>query len=66
MMVFVISILIVSWLYIYLCKISDNFKFSKTTLIFLLLSLTANISLAQNYTNSMIPGVQMELGYPIK
>jgi len=62
MMVFVISILIISWLYIYLYKISDNFKFSKTTLIFLLLSITANISLAQNYTKSLIPGVHDGIG----
>lgn len=49
-----LAIIAATGLFVYLLRLSDNFKFSKTTLILLLLSIIANISLAQNYTNSLI------------
>jgi TRAP-type C4-dicarboxylate transport system permease large subunit len=62
-MVFVsLLFIVVVGLFIYLSRLSDNFKFSKTMLVFSLLSITANISLAQNYTHSLVPGAHDGIG----
>jgi hypothetical protein len=62
-MVFVgLVIIIIIGLFIYLSRISDHFKFSKTTLVMLLFSIIANVSLAQNYTHSSIPGAWDGIG----
>jgi len=62
-MVFVsVFLIVVIGLFIYLSSLTDNFKFSKTMLVLALLSITANISLAQNYTHSLVPGVNDGIG----
>ncbi|MCB8817497.1 hypothetical protein [Desulfosporosinus shakirovi] len=62
-MVFVsVLIIVVVGLFIYLSSLTDNFKFSKTMLVLSLVSIMANISLAQNYTHSLLPGVHDGIG----
>lgn len=62
-MVFVsLLIIVVIGLFIYLARLSDNFKFSKAMLVVSLLSIAANISLAQNYTHNSVPGAHDGLG----
>lgn len=46
----------------YLHRQGDNFKFTKTILSLLSLTIIANVSLAQNYTQSLIPGAQDGIG----
>ncbi len=48
--------------FVSLIKQSDNYKLSKTILIIFLFSILANVSLAQNYTQSLIPGIQDGIG----
>ncbi len=58
-MIFVgLVIIMVIVYFVYLLKQSDNYKFSKMILIIFLFSILANVSLAQNYTQSLIPGIQ--------
>ena len=62
-MVFVsVLFIVVVGLFICLSRLTDNFKYSKTILVLALLSMTANISLAQNYTHSLVLGVQDGIG----
>jgi hypothetical protein len=62
-MVFVsLQFIVVVGLFIYLSRLSDNFKFAKTMLVVSLLSIMANISLAQNYTHSLVPGTHDGIG----
>ena len=62
-MVFVsVFLIFVVGLFIFLSRLTDSFKFSKTMLVLALLSITANISLAQNYTHSLVPGVNDGIG----
>lgn len=46
----------------YLHKQGDNLKFTKIGFLLLILSIIANISLAQNYTQSLIPGANDGIG----
>lgn len=56
----VILSLILCFAFLYRKK--DNFKYSKALLILVITSIMANISLAQNYTQSLIPGVNDGIG----
>lgn len=57
-----VLLVVVVGLFIYFTRLTDNFKFSKTMLVLSLFSITANISLAQNYTHSLVPGVHDGIG----
>ena len=62
-MVFVsVFLIFVVGLFSFLSRLTDSFKFSKTILVLALLSITANISLAQNYSHSLVPGVNDGIG----
>lgn len=62
-MLFVGLVLVfVALLLFYLYRQADSLKFTKTVLPLLILSIMANISLAQNYTQSLIPGANDGIG----
>lgn len=62
-MVFIgLVIFITMVLLVFLYKRSDKFKFSKTLLVPFMVSILANVSLAQNYSQSLIPGIQDGIG----
>lgn len=62
-MVFIgLVIIIAILLFVFLHKQADKYKFSKTILILLMVSVLANVSLAQNYTQSLIPGIEDGIG----
>jgi len=62
-MIFVsLLFIVVVGIFIYLSRLSDDFRFSKSMLILSLFSIAANISLAQNYNQSLIPGANDGIG----
>jgi hypothetical protein len=63
LMVFIGLVIIIAIVFfVFLHKQAHNYKFSKTILILFIVSVLANVSLAQNYTQSLIPGIEDGIG----
>ena len=62
-MIFVILLIaVVVVFFIYLSRLADNFRFSKSILVLSLFSIVANTSLAQNFNQSLIRGANDGIG----
>lgn len=62
-MVFTLLVLILNVVFCFiLWRKSDPLKLTKPLLVTLLISLISNVSLAQNYTHSLIPGANDGIG----